>query len=161
MKTVDQVIEDLKKQPTTDDIIKDLLPHSTTAYMLICGRWGIGKTNLVLYLAFCIATGRKFFSLETKQKTLGYLSFEGGEHQIAKRFQKLRETFGSAGEYLRWEHSMPIRLNSKGKDDVKRLITGLEVAIIDNFLLLYRKLTPELATIVQRPGINKGCLQMH
>ena len=131
MKSVDEVIEDLKKEPPTDDIIKDLLPNSTTAYMLICGRSGIGKTNLVLYLAFCIATGRKFFSLETKQKVVGYLSFEGGQHQIAKRFDKLKQTFGSAGDYLRWEHSMPIKLTSHGKEDLKRLITGLELAIID------------------------------
>lgn len=131
MKTVDQVIEDLKKEPPADDIIKDLLPNSTTAYMLICGRSGIGKTNFVLQLAFCIATSRKFFSLETKQKTVGYLSFEGGQRQIAKRFEKLKQTFGSAGDYLQWEHSMPIKLNSKGKDTFKKSITGLEVAIID------------------------------
>ena len=68
MKTVDQLLEDIKKEPPSDDIIKDLLPDSTTAYMLTCGRSGIGKTNLVLYLAFCIATGSKFFSLETKQQ---------------------------------------------------------------------------------------------
>ena len=131
MRTVDQVLEALKKEPLSDDIIKDLLPNSTCAYMLICGRSGIGKTNFVLYLAFCIATGRKFFSLETKQKIVGYLSFEGGEHQMAKRFEKLKRTFGSAGEYLQWEHAMPIKLTSKGKDELKRLITGLEVAIID------------------------------
>ncbi|MFC1955549.1 AAA family ATPase [Chloroflexota bacterium] len=131
MKTVDQVIEDLKKEPPSEDIIKDLLPNSTTAYMLICGRAGIGKTNLVLYLAYSIATGRKFFSLETKQETVGYLSFEGGRHQIANRFHKLMQTFGSAGDYLRWEHTMPIKLNSKGKDELKRLISGLDVAIID------------------------------
>lgn len=131
MRTVDQVLEDINKEPPTDDIIKDLLPNSTTAYMLMCGRSGIGKTNLVLHLAFCIATGMKFFSMETKQKTIGYLSFEGGHHQIANRFGKLKQTFGSAGEHLRWEHSMPIKLNLKGRDDLKRLITGLEVAIID------------------------------
>jgi hypothetical protein len=131
MKTVDQVLEDLKKEPPSDDIIKDLLPNSTTAYMLMCGRSGIGKTNLVLNLAFCIATGRKFLSLETKQKIVGYLSFEGGQQQVAKRFEKLMHTFGSTGDYLRWEHSMPIKLTSKGRDELKRLITGLEVAIID------------------------------
>ena len=131
MKAVDQVIEDLKKEPQSDDIIKDLLPESTSAYMLICGRSGIGKTNLVLYLAYCIATGSRFFSMETKKSTIGYLSFEGSQKQIANRFEKLKKTFGSAGSYLRWEHSLPIQLNSSGKDDIKRLITGLDVAIID------------------------------
>jgi hypothetical protein len=131
MKAVYKVLEDLKKEPPSDDIVKDLLPDSTSAYMLICGRSGIGKTNLVLQLAFCIATGSKFFSLETKQKVVGYLSFEGGEKQTAKRFEKLMQTFGNAGEYLQWEHSLPIKLNSQGKDELKRLITGLEVAIID------------------------------
>ena len=131
MKTVDRVLEDLKKEIPSDDIIKDLLPDSTSAYMLICGRSGIGKTNLVLYLAFCIATGDKFFSMQTQQKVVGYLSFEGSQHQTAKRFEKLIQTFGSAGEYLRWEHSLPIKLNSQGKDELKRLLTGLDVAILD------------------------------
>ena len=131
VRTVDHVLEKLKNEPQSDDIVKDLLPHSTTAYMLMCGRSGIGKTNLTLYMAFCIATGRKFFSLETKQKTVGYLSFEGGQHQIARRFEKLKETFGSAGAYLRWEHSMPIKLNKAGRDALKEAVTGLEVAIID------------------------------
>ena len=108
-----------------------MLPNSTAAYMLICGRSGIGKTNLVLYLAFCIATGRKFLSIETKQRTVGYLSFEGGKHQIAKRFEKLRETFSDTGAYLRWEHSLPIKLNKVGIDKLKKVITGVDVAIID------------------------------
>ena len=131
MKTLDQVLIDLKNEPDSDDIIKDLLPCSTTSYMLICGRSGIGKTNLVLYLAFCIATGKKFFSMETQRKKVGYLSFEGGKKQIAKRFQKLMQTFGSAGDYLRWEHSMPIKLTPKAKEELKGIITGLEVVIID------------------------------
>lgn len=131
MKAVYKILEDLKKEPPSDDIIKDLLPDSTSAYMLICGRSGIGKTNLVLYLAFCIATGDKFFSMQTKQKVVGYLSFEGSEKQIAKRFEKLMETFGDVREYLQWEHSLPIKLNSQCKGELKRLITGLDVAIID------------------------------
>lgn len=125
------MLEDLAKEPPSDDIIKDLLPNSTTAYMLICGRAGIGKTNLALDLGFCIATGTKFFSLPTKQKTVGYLSFEGGKRQIAKRFEKLRQTFGSPGDYLRWEHSLPIKLNTKGVEKLIEVITGLEVVIID------------------------------
>jgi hypothetical protein len=131
MKPVDVVLEDLKKEPPSDDIIKDLLPNSTSAFMLVCGRSGIGKTNLGLYTAFCIATGRKFFDLETKQKVVGYLSFEGGKQQIANRFEKLRKTFGNTSDYLRWEHTMPIKLNSKGKEELKKLLTGLDVAIID------------------------------
>ena len=40
-------------------------------------------------------------------------------------------TFGSPGNYLQWEHSLPIKLNSQGKDELKKIISGLEVAIID------------------------------
>ena len=119
MKTVDQMLEEIKREPPADDIIKDLLPNSTTAYMLICGRASIGKTNLTLYLAFCIATGTPFFSLKTEQKTVGYISFEGGRNQIAKRLEKLNNTFGSPGDYLRWEDSLPIKLNSLGGREVK------------------------------------------
>ena len=131
MKTIEEILNILKKEPPSDDIIKDLLPDSRNAYMLICGRSGIGKSNLILYLAFCLATGTKFFSLPTKQKIVGYLSFEGGQQQIARRFEKLRQTFGNTGSYLRWEHSLPIKLNTLGKDKLKEIITGLEVAIID------------------------------
>ena len=131
MRSVERILEDLKKEPSSDDIIKDLLPDSTSAYMLICGRSGIGKTNLVLYLAFCIATGDKFFSLDTKQKRVGYLSFEGSQRQIANRFEKLIQTFGSPGDYLQWEHSLLIKMNSQGKNELKRIITGLDVAILD------------------------------
>jgi RecA-family ATPase len=69
--------------------------------------------------------------MQTKQKVVGYLSFEGSQHQTAKRFEKLIQTFGSAGEFLRWEHSLPTKLNSQGKDVLKRLLTGLDVAILD------------------------------
>lgn len=131
MKTVDQMLGEIKREPPADDIIKDLLPDSTTAYMLTCGRAGIGKTNLTLYLAFCIATGTPFFSLKTKQKTVGYISFEGGRNQIAKRLEKLKNAFDSPGDYLRWEHSLPIKLNPLGAEKLKELITDLDVAIID------------------------------
>jgi hypothetical protein len=131
MKPIDCVLEDLKKEPPSNDIIKDLLPSSTAAYMLICGRSGIGKSNLSLYLAFCIATGTKFFSMETYQQKVGYLSMEGSQRQIANRFEKLKQTFGDTGEYLQWEHSLPLRLNRDGKERLKYTIIGLRVAIID------------------------------
>jgi len=131
MKPVDQLIEDIKKEPASDDIIQDLLPDSTSAYMLICGRSGIGKTNLVLYLAFCIATGSKFFDLITKQQKVGYLSFEGSQKQIANRFEKLMRVFGNAGEYLQWEHSLPMRLNTKSMNELMNMILDLDVVIID------------------------------
>ena len=131
MKTVDEVLKALKNEPPSDDVIKDLLPSSTSSYMLICGRAGIGKTNLVLYLAYCIASGSKFFSLETKQKSVGYLSMEGAQHQIGKRFEKLKPCFGDVSGYLHWEHSLPIKLNRQGVDRLKEIISGLDVAIID------------------------------
>lgn len=131
MKPIDVVLEDLKKEPPSDDIIKGLLPDSTSALMIMAGRAGIGKTNLALYLAFCIATGKKFFDLETKQQIVGYLSFEGAKQQIANRFEKLRKTFGNTGDYLRWGHSLPIKLNRPGIEKLMQIITGLEVVIID------------------------------
>jgi hypothetical protein len=131
MKTVDQVLQELKNEPPSNDVIKDLLPDSTTAYMALCGRAGIGKTNLTLQLAFCIATGNKFLNLETKQQVVGYLSFEGARHQIAKRFEKLIKSFGEVGEYLRWEHSLPIKLNRQSINKFKEILTGIDVAIID------------------------------
>ncbi len=61
MKTAEEFLNDLKKMPQVPFIVDQLLPDSRQAFSIICGRPEIGKTNLALYEAFCIATGTPFF----------------------------------------------------------------------------------------------------
>jgi RecA-family ATPase len=86
MKSINQARREILSRPQTDDLIQDLLPDSSQAYMLICGRSGIGKTFLALNILYCLATGTPFLSHKTKTCNVGYLSMEGSDVKILKRF---------------------------------------------------------------------------
>jgi len=131
MQSLNEWREDILKQPIGEDIIKDLLPNASTEYMMICGRPGIGKTNLALYLAFCLATDTPFFSHKTKQCKVGYLAFEGTPHKLLNRFDKLAKSFPDTGDYLMVKRSLPFKLIENGTDKFQRVIEGLDVIIID------------------------------
>lgn len=117
--------------PPTEDIIQDLLPNASTEYLAICGRAGIGKTNLALHLAFCLATETPWFSHKTKRCRVGYLGFEGTPRKLLTRFDKLQDSFGDPGEYLLVERALPFKLIKAGVDRFLRTIEGLDIVIID------------------------------
>lgn len=118
-------------RPQANDIINDLLPDSSSAYMLIVGRSGIGKTFLALNLLFCLASGTPFLSHKTKLCEVGYLSMEGSDLKILNRFDTLSKSYPDAEEHIHWEHSLAITLNAEGTERLKQIITGLDVVIID------------------------------
>jgi len=121
----------ITKEPESDDLIKDILPNASTEYMLVCGRSGIGKTNLVLYLGFCLATGKPFFSHKTMQCTVGYLGFEGTPRKLLHRFDKLQEYFGDPGDYFQVSRPLPFKLLKDTTDKFIAFSRNLEVIIID------------------------------
>lgn len=131
MRTLIEARKEIKSRPPADDLIQDLLPDSSSAYMLICGRAGIGKTFLALYLLFCLATGKPFLSFKTKQCQVGYLSMEGSDRKILNRFDTISESFPGAEANISWEHSLPITLNEKGYERLGEIVSGLDVFIID------------------------------
>lgn len=114
------------------DIVEGILPDAPGEYMMVAGRGGIGKTNLVMYLAFCIATGQLFYGLNVQQSKVGYLAFEGGESQLLGRMQKIAENFPDVGDNLLVERAFPYLLQ-KGKSgqQFSETIQGLEVIITD------------------------------
>ena len=115
-----------------DDLIQDLLPNSSSAYMLLCGRSGIGKTFLALNVLYCLASGLPFLSHKTKQCKVGYLSMEGSDRKILKRFDGLSSSFPKeAEENIYWHHTTAITLTDKGLQEMAEIITGLDVVIID------------------------------
>lgn len=131
MKSLQVMRDEILSRPPANDMIQDLLPDSTSVYMLICGRSGIGKTNLAFNILYCLASGTPFLSHKIVQCRVGYFSMEGSDAKILTRFDKLTASFDGADEHIYWHHCLPITLNEKGMDELKHIVTGLEVVIID------------------------------
>jgi len=131
MKSLQEMRDAIANEPEADDLIQDLLPHSNSAYMLIAGRSGIGKTFLLLNILYCLASGISFMSRKTKKCKVGYLSLEGDHKKILKRFNTIGLSFPGAEDNIFWEHRMPFRLNSQGVDWLTAKVDGLDVIGID------------------------------
>jgi hypothetical protein len=131
MKSINQARREILSRPQTDDLIQDLLPDSSQAYMLICGRSGIGKTFLALNILYCLATGTPFLSHKTKTCNVGYLSMEGSDVKILKRFDTLSVSYPNAENQVHWHHTTAITLTDGGCEKMAEIITGLDVVIID------------------------------
>lgn len=132
MKTLLAMINEINNRPPADDLIADLLPDSSSAFMLICGRSGIGKTFLALNLLFCLASGTPWLSRKTKQSKVGYLSMEGSITKIKERFDIIRKSFKTeAISNIGWEHHTAITLNASGITTLEEIITGYQVIVID------------------------------
>lgn len=131
MKSLSEWRTAILAEPTTDDLIQDLLPNSPADYLLLCGRSGIGKTNLALYMALCLCTGLPFFSFKTKQCKVGYLIFEGAPRKLSARIEKLESTFGDVADAFYFERSLSFKLTGKGINQLESLVQGLQVLFID------------------------------
>lgn len=131
MKLLSQVRNEILARPPANDLIQDLLPDSFSAYILICGRSGIGKTFLALNILYCLATGTPFLSHKTKQCQVGYLSMEGSDCKILNRFDTLSTSFPDTEDRIHWHHTLAITLNKAGISQLEEIITGLDVVIID------------------------------
>ena len=131
MKRLQDMRDEIAKEPEADDLIQDLLPDSNSAYMLIAGRSGIGKTFLLLNILYCLASGTPFMSRKTKKCKVGYLSLEGDRKKILKRFNTIGLSFPGAEDNIFWEHHMPFKLNSKGIDWLTAKVDGLDIIGID------------------------------
>ena len=131
MKPLSKMRSEIMNRPPADDLIQDLLPDSSSAYMLICGRSGIGKTFLALNMLHCLATGSPFLSHKTNKCKVGYLSMEGSDRKILNRFDTISESFSNAEDNIYWHHTTAITLNKDGVLELEKIITGLDVIIID------------------------------
>jgi RecA-family ATPase len=109
MQPLSKAREAILNRPPTDDLINDLLPDSASAYMLICGRSGIGKTFLALNVLFCLATGVPFLSHKTKKCKVGLLSMEGSDRKLLNRFDRIALSFpAEAKDNIFWHHTTAI-----------------------------------------------------
>ncbi len=131
MKSLSKMRHEIMNRPPADDLIQDMLPDSSSAYMLICGRSGIGKTFLALNLLYCLATGMPFLSHKTNKCKVGYLSMEGSDRKILKRFDTISESYPNAEDNMYWHHTTAITLTEAGILQLEEIIAALDVIIID------------------------------
>lgn len=146
-----KMMENMKQAP---QIIQDLLPDEKGSYGVIAGRTGIGKTNIVLHLAHCLATGTQFFGLECQEVEVAVVAFEGDPNNLLKRLNKIGATFPEVGNRLKFE-VMPIQNPIEMVKDLERKLknSNVRVVILDpiKYLVFGDYLSPkDVAPFVQR-----------
>jgi len=145
-----EMIENMKQEP---QIIQDLLPDEQGSYGVIAGRTGIGKTNLVLHLALCLATGTDFFGLECQELNVAVVAFEGDPKNLLERLKKINTTFPKVGNRLMFE-VMPIQNPIQMLKDLRKKLKNsrAQVVILDpiKYLVIGDYLSPkDVAPFVQ------------
>lgn len=92
---IEEWAKDIAQRKPRRHAIQEILPAKKGEYIAIAGRTGIGKTNLALHLAFCLATGTPFFGLECRRFKVAYIALEGSETDIKARYDKIIKYFPS------------------------------------------------------------------
>jgi len=133
MLTLSQFREHVHSLKSEDDLIQDILPNSPSDYLMMCGRPGIGKTNEILHMGFCLATGTSWYSHPVKRCRVGYIAFEGAQVKLLERLEKLCLTYPETdiGDYFKLMRTMPFKLAGDGIKDFERYASGLDVVILD------------------------------
>lgn len=131
MKSLSIMRTEIQGRGPTNDIINDLLPDSPTAYALLCGRAGIGKTFLGIQLIYSLASGKPFLNHKVTQCAVGYISMEGADTKILERFNIIGKSYPGAEGNIFWHHGLPITLRDKGIEQFKALIRNCQVVVVD------------------------------
>lgn len=101
--TIDSWKQEVKLRKIRPFIIDQLASGQPGEYLMMSGRTGIGKTNLALYLAYCLATGTEFYGHKCRQTKVAYLAFEGGIANYQDRIAKIEKLFPSVEERLHFD----------------------------------------------------------
>ncbi|MFC1962848.1 AAA family ATPase [Chloroflexota bacterium] len=131
--TIEDWVEMVEQRPQVPQIIESVLPDEPGEYMIISGRTGAGKTNLSLHLAYCLATGGRFFGLKCAKVGVNYMAFEGDSRNIADRALKIRRNFPATKGRLHFD-MIPMEGPANLLREVKgRLVNtkGCKVAFLD------------------------------
>ena len=129
LEPVEDWISQVRSKPQVPDLVEELI-HAAPSLVLLGGRTGIGKTNLVLQLAFSVATGVEFLGLRTHQADVGYLGFEGAPDKMANRLEKLGLSFSGWEGHLRFAVRPPLKLEGN-EAQFLAMFEGTGLAILD------------------------------
>jgi len=127
---VEDWARDIATRKPRPHVIRDILPTRRGEYMAIAGRTGIGKTNLALHLAFCLATGTSFFGHECLKVKVAFLAFEGDEANILDRYNKLKGNLPPTKGRL-WFGMIPISNPRHMLKEIWEKTQGCKIVILD------------------------------
>ena len=119
----------VRSKPRVPDLVEELIP-AKSGLVLLGGRTGIGKTNLVLQLAFSVATGVEFLGMRAHHTDVGYLGFEGAPDKMANRLEKLARGFSGWEGHFRFDVRSPLRLEGN-EAQFLTMFQGVGLAILD------------------------------
>ena len=125
----DEWVEQVRSRPPTDDLMPGVIP-AEPGIILLSGRTGIGKTNLLLQLAHSAATGKQFLGFELKKSKVGFLAFEGTDDKMADRLDKMQRSFSPVGDNLLFARRSPRKLAGNEKEFFDSF-KGVGLMIID------------------------------
>ena len=122
-----------KSNGVNNDYIQDILPNSPADYALMVGRSTIGKTNEILHMLFCLASGKNWYGHCVKQCKVGYIAFEGAESKLLDRLEKLCKTYPEAdiGDNFKLIRIPAFKMIGEGLKEFDRLVEGLQVVALD------------------------------
>jgi len=126
---------EMNKNPPSS-YIEQILPSEPGEFMLVAGRTGIGKSILVMHMAFCLANGVPFFGFKCKKVRVGLLVMEGGTENIRDRMNKIIPQYTSTAN-IGFNLRPPFLLERHTKDFMETF-EGYKVVILDNL----RQVTP-------------------
>ncbi len=115
--------EFIEKHASTSYIIEGFLPEK--AITVLAGKWGLGKTQLVLQLGKAIQTGEPIFGLKTSQRAVVYCNYDNPSGVLRLRLEQI----GCSGIQI-WGN--PPKLDSEDWELFKKLSEG-SVIIVDSF----------------------------
>jgi hypothetical protein len=124
-----------KRRPVRS-LVQQLLPDQAGEYIVIAGRTGIGKTNLSLHMAYCLATGQPFYGFDCETTTVAYFAFEGAGRNYVERITKIEKTFPPTEDRLYFDVIQPFNPVEMYEDLIHRLGAlkgrGCKVVILDS-----------------------------
>ncbi len=113
--------------------IHQLLPREPGEYMIICGRPGIGKSNLAFHMGCCLATGLPFLDFATEATKVGHIIMEGSRKNLKDRMVKILPQYPSESLTRNYynERAEPCILETHN-DYYRSKFEDCRVVILDN-----------------------------
>jgi hypothetical protein len=129
--TIEEWGDSLGDEPVIPAYVDQILPQEPGEGALIAGRTGIGKTNLGLYMAFCLASGTQFYAFDCEKTEVAFFAFEGGKSNFYDRIAKIRKNFPpGTGRRIRFSMISGQSANEMYKEVMRRLALLPEVKVV-------------------------------
>ena len=134
---IDGLSNHLSHIPVQEELIQQLLLPKQL--MMVAGQFGIGKTNELLHLSHCFASGGSWHGLEIRPSVCLYMIWEGDPRKIGERIKIIETQYAQriCSSFIRFV-SKKIPLNTaQGRENLSRIVSDLkpkpEIILMDPF----------------------------